>query len=240
MIARKIFCVNIFLFYNLMRAVVVELVCMKWNSPLEKVVSNSDSNEAPDNGDKLFEEGDSFYAGDDDHIQDYKEAYRLYQRAAELGSLPAYVRLGDLCKAGEGARKDKQKALEYFKSGVRKGNFICYHKMAELFIEEWASSGFTNVEAKSNAFKCWDKFFQQASQKSGNWFTDEVNVDLCMAVYIRYCMICSLEIKKYKLISERKNGILKYLDYAISLSYPDGSQGEATWKPALEWVKNNL
>ncbi|MBT9098721.1 GIY-YIG nuclease family protein [Methylovulum psychrotolerans] len=84
----------------------------------------------------LFEEAKTYYYGSDDEIEDYTEAMRLFRQAAKLGALPAYRFIGDMYKYGKGVRENKNKALESYKEGARKGSAYCYWAMAMLFVDE--------------------------------------------------------------------------------------------------------
>lgn len=97
-----------------------------------------------------FETAETYYYGHGDEIQDYKEALKYYKKAADSGSNEAMLQLGVMYQNGEGCNKNTEKALDYFKEGVKFGNINCYAEMAKLFI---------NIEHIENASKCWDKFF---------------------------------------------------------------------------------
>jgi hypothetical protein len=99
----------------------------------------------------IFEEAKAHYYGYDDYIQDYSEALRLFKQAAKLGSLPAYGYIGRMYENGEGVREDKNKALEFYKEGARKGSAYCYWAMAMLFMFE---------RNDINAEKCFTLFLK--------------------------------------------------------------------------------
>ena len=70
--------------------------------------------------------------GDEYTVRDSSEAIRLFKKAARLGSLDAYERLGWI---HEVILEKKEKALEYFHAGARSGNAYCYWKMFYLLTE---------------------------------------------------------------------------------------------------------
>ncbi|PTR17234.1 Sel1 repeat-containing protein [Nitrosospira sp. Nsp2] len=107
----------------------------------------------------VFEEAENYYYGIGDYLQDYDEALRLYRQAAKLGSLPAYGKIGEIHKRGEGVPADQKKAIKYYKVGAAKGSVYCYWAMGVLFLDEG------NQE---NAEKCFSNFL-----KSYPSFTDE-------------------------------------------------------------------
>ncbi|OTE97272.1 hypothetical protein BCS42_04455 [Crenothrix sp. D3] len=104
----------------------------------------------------IFEEAEAHYYGHGDYIQDYAEAMRLFKQAAKLGALPAYGRIGNMYKNGEGVREDKNKALAFYKEGAKKGNVYCYWAMAMLFIDEGN---------KNNSEKCFSLFLKNKPEK---------------------------------------------------------------------------
>lgn len=102
----------------------------------------------------VFEEAENYYYGHGDHLQDAAEAMRLFRRAAQLGSLCAYARIGQMYEAGEGVRKDSSRALDFYKEGARKGDAYCYWRMGQLFVLE---------DNPSNADKCFSLFLKNQS-----------------------------------------------------------------------------
>lgn len=73
--------------------------------------------------DDVLLEGDLYNYGTGGKIEDHQEALRLYKQAAKLGSSIAYQRIGGIYQYGEGVRQDKNKALQYYKEGARRGNY---------------------------------------------------------------------------------------------------------------------
>lgn len=199
----------------------------------EFVLSNY---EAPSEGDKIFDEANAYYTGDEDSLQDYREALRLFNQAAKLGSIDAYELLGDMYENGLGVREDKQRALEYYKTGTRKGNFICYSKMGQLFLNQWANTGQMDETLKSNAFKCWDRFFHDAALNPDMQFRSGASMYSCIALYINFCLLSNLPVKKYALMSERKEQIMDFILIAMAHSDDESS----IWEPIANWMEENL
>jgi len=104
-----------------------------------------------------YELAETYYYGLGEEIQDYKEAIKLYMKAAELGSDDAMLMLGVMYRDAEGCIQDNEKSLDYLKEGAKLGNINCYAEMAKLFAE---------IDHNENASKCWDKFF--SSHDSNN------------------------------------------------------------------------
>ncbi len=107
----------------------------------------------------IFDEAEHYYYGLEDYLQDYVEALRLYRQAAQLGSLPAYGKIGEIYNRGESVQQDQEKALEYYKEGARKGSIYCYWAMGVLFV---------NSKNQQNAEKCFLNFIKKFPS-----FTDE-------------------------------------------------------------------
>lgn len=119
----------------------------------------------------IFEEAENHYYGLGDTLQDYKEAMKMYVQAAKLGALPAYSRIGEMYKEGEGVQANAENALKYFKEGARKGSFYCYWAMGMLFWSPY-DSAHRNSE---NSEKCFSLFLKNLNDDiaDGNQFTAE-------------------------------------------------------------------
>lgn len=99
---------------------------------------------------EIFLEAEMYYYGMNDTIQDYDEAFNLFQKAARLGSPEAFLRIGQMYQKGEGCQKDNKRALEYYKEGTKLGNNECWAEMARIFYID---------HHNSNEEKCWGKYF---------------------------------------------------------------------------------
>lgn len=105
----------------------------------------------------VFAEAEYHYYGVGDYLEDHAEALRLYRKAAQLGALEAFSKIGQMYEGGEGTPENKSKALEFYKEGARKGNIYCYWLMGELFRFE---------RKKENAEKCYGLFLKQLNSGS--------------------------------------------------------------------------
>ena len=101
--------------------------------------------------DDVLAEAHAHCYGLGDYIQDYAEALRLYQQAAKLGSIGAYDDIGAMYEQGNGVAANAEKALNFYKEGARKGSWLCYWKMGNLF---------GNQENYQNADKCFSLFLK--------------------------------------------------------------------------------
>ena len=102
------------------------------------------------NGYEIWERAEACYYGFGPELQDYEEALKLYEQAARLGAVEAYLSLGVMYRDGEGCVQSNTKGLDYLKEGARRGEMRCYAEMAELFANEGQDE---------NARKCWGRYF---------------------------------------------------------------------------------
>jgi hypothetical protein len=84
--------------------------------------------------DGLMDEAIKHQYGTDGYIQDYSEAMKLYRDASRLGSKNAYLFMGDMYRDGNGVPKNQQNALDCYKEGAKRGNYLCYAPIAKIFI----------------------------------------------------------------------------------------------------------
>jgi len=123
----------------------------------------------------IFEEAQAYYFGLDDYMQDYTEAMRLFRQAAKLGALPAYRFIGNMHQYGKGVRENKNKALEFYKEGARKGSACCYWTIAMLSVNEGNNK---------NAEKCFSLFLKNKPESfdSQHFTSGEFNLVLASCV----------------------------------------------------------
>ena len=106
---------------------------------------------AAQSGLELLLDGDRHLFGDGVIIQDLPEALRFYQMAAARGSLLAFERLGTIIAQMQGlTRLGRQRAMNYFKDGARRGNYYCYCEMAAAAAEDGQVGQFE---------RAWELFF---------------------------------------------------------------------------------
>lgn len=124
--------------------------------PAELTELTLDNYRPPQPWESVFEEAEKYYYGFDDYIQDYDEAFRLYKDAAKLGSSVALARIGDMYLYGNGVSKNLQKALDFYKETVKKGNYYGYTGMGDLFYQQ------RHIE---NRRKCYKAFFEARAKR---------------------------------------------------------------------------
>jgi hypothetical protein len=108
---------------------------------------------------RLLARADSHLHGSGDTLQDTVEAARLYQAAANAGSLVAFERLAGLYARHPGGSGGRRRAIRLLKQGAQAGNFYCLAAMAALYAKECHIANF---------LKAWDQFFAgwAASQRA--------------------------------------------------------------------------
>jgi tetratricopeptide (TPR) repeat protein len=113
------------------------------------------NDQSPNPWDSVLEEAVNFYYGIGDYLQDFEEAFKLYKDAARLGSSVALERIGEMYRLGQGVSRNYQKALDFYKEAVKKGNYYGHALMGEVF--------FTQCQFE-NAQKCYKAFFRTRAQ----------------------------------------------------------------------------
>jgi hypothetical protein len=99
---------------------------------------------------RLLARADSHLHGSGDTLQDSVEAARLYQAAANAGSLVAFERLAGLYARHPGGSGGRRRAIRLLKQGAQAGNVYCLAAMAALYAKDWHIANF---------LKAWDQFF---------------------------------------------------------------------------------
>ena len=183
----------------------------------------------------LWEMAEHYYDGDDDYIQDYEEAMKLYKQAIKLGCLPAYYKIGDMYRNGDGVAESSKKALEWFKEGVKKGNYYCYDGMAITF-------AFNNQY--DNFHKCFSLLFKNRNEHPDGIIENfkglpfyYYNFNYIFISFLRG-IIPLVEVVENE-NSESKNYIISEFNTMIE-SNSGHSKRCATFNEAIKWVEENL
>ncbi|PFH08809.1 Sel1 repeat-containing protein [Collimonas sp. PA-H2] len=153
----------------------------------------------------LFDEAESQYYGWGDIFQDYAEALRLYSQAAKLGCLAAYQRIGGMHEEGRGTSQNKEKALNFYKEGVRRGNVYCYWRMASLFIDE---------ENFANADKAFSLFLKnqrnELPDEQHRFIFDDSQIALDCGLFLHHHLHYEMELSESlkQVIVERRDAVI--------------------------------
>jgi T5orf172 domain/Sel1 repeat len=134
---------------------------------------------------EIWKEADAAYCGLRDTIQDYDEAMKLYIQSAKLGCPYAYRRIGQMYSFGESVKESNSKALEFFKKGVRQGDYYCYVAMAEhLFQYEEQPDNY--LKAMKLFFKTRNESINKVVEKRAEEEGD--SVEGVMIGFVRYIL----------------------------------------------------
>jgi len=185
----------------------------------------------------IFEEAQHYHYGQGDYIEDSVEALRLYHEAAKLGCLRAYENIGDIYQYGrDSTPKDEPKALEYYKAGARKGNYMCYLLLARAFLVR---------HDEENSRKCI-KCFVSCIQKVGNIRAEELRPYGAQCYfYIWQCIAWKtrpmedilpfLRLVKHEMLIVGEALLKNYLE---NREYTKGYNDSVAWeKAAVDWIK---
>lgn len=114
-------------------------------------INNQENSQFSSNiGEEKFNEAMKYYLGEDDYLQDYHKAKKLFKQATKLNVSEAYYWLGEIYRLGKGCKIDYNIALKYYEDGADLKYDRCYVKMASLYQDD--------LNHRENAEKCRNKF----------------------------------------------------------------------------------
>lgn len=114
-------------------------------------INNKEGSQFSSNiGKDKFHEAMKCYNGDDNYLQDYHKAIKLFKQATKLNVSEAYYWLGEIYRLGKGCKIDYNIALKYYKDGADLKYDRCYVKMVYLYQND--------LNHSRNAEKCINKF----------------------------------------------------------------------------------
>jgi hypothetical protein len=155
-------------------------------------------------GKELMDLGDEYYYGLGETLQDYSEALRLYKQAARMGAIEAYLQIGEMYFLGRGCTKDLNKALDFWKDGVNKGDNKCYAEMAQLYVSN---------KQYDNAIKCWKRFFNSGwigknSYETGRYYY----------IYLSNIFLLNLKLDHFEELARNKKVIREAIERMMEIS----------------------
>ena len=66
--------------------------------------------------------------------QDYQQAAKWYERAAEQGCATAQFMMGFLYEHGKGVRRDYSRAVDYYRAAADQGHATAANNLATLYL----------------------------------------------------------------------------------------------------------
>jgi len=159
----------------------------------------------------IFRSANAHFYGIGDTIQDQNEALQLYMKAAKLGAISAYWKIGMmyLKNVDEGNSSILQKAKSTFSDGINAGNDLCWAGLADISFRE---NHFENWD------KCWRKYFSSSFFNDGQKF-EEYGVDDVifsrrehqMCVYVSHSASKNWKMSQLDLILEKREEMLTFI-----------------------------
>jgi hypothetical protein len=156
--------------------------------------SNNPSIDVSELSSDLFEQADNYYYGLGDSLQNEKKALELYKKAAKLGNVKAYAKLGNIYCFD---KDDGSQALDYYNQAIKLGDTHSYIDMANIYENEYY--GEFNLD---NAYKCWNNFMKNYDDNINEFYSGFV-LD-----YMYFCLKNKYEIKYRDLLSEFRSDLL--------------------------------
>jgi hypothetical protein len=188
----------------------------------------------------LWEMAEKYQDGSDDCFQDYDEAMKLYKQAIKLGCILPYSRIGGMYVDGNGVSKNHKKALEWYKEGVKNGNYQCYEGMGVVF--------YLNDQI-DDFHKAYKLLFRDLKNKP-NFVVEEFLFSPSARDYVMRCILWEIEPK----IEIAKSGMITWgyvSNTLLDVSKDELKNGflepsnsneniKKSSKLARKWVEENL
>jgi len=186
----------------------------------------------PQPWESVFKEAEKYHYGLGDYIQDYGEAFKLFKDAARLGSSLALKRIGQMYERNQGVPKDLQKALDFYKEAVKKGNYYGYVQMGSLFGLQ------RHVE---NARKCYKAFFETRSKYQDPLVEEDPERGKFASACYRYIVFSLNRNQPIEFIDSMKPAAQDIADHVNQLTEGESKEMlDSFYKPILYWIKETF
>lgn len=120
----------------------------------ELSVSSSDNDTEP--WESVLDEAHDYDYGSDDVLEDKNKAVEKYKLAAKLGSVQAFLRLGEIYADDF---NNKATGVEWLKRGADRGLMECWVELGNVFEGTNIYFGSDNINSE-NAIKCFRKYLR--------------------------------------------------------------------------------
>lgn len=118
----------------------------------EKLITMIQSLVKEDNPQALFILGDLYYFGKSDYYeQDYKKAFRIYEKGGELGNISCQYMVGMMSYNGVGTLKDLNQSYKWIKLSAEGGNLSAKVKLG--IMSYFGEGTEVNLDIAFNSFK---------------------------------------------------------------------------------------
>ncbi len=169
---------------------------------------------------ELLEQGNSFYNGEG-RPQNYKEALRNYEAAAQLGSVKAMKYIGNMYYMGQGVLQDYGKALLWYEKAAGLGSATAMNYLGNMYHEG------KGVEAQQEKALEW---YQQAVAL-GN-YTAMFNI-----AYLQHEQHLQKEQQSFSWYEQQATLGNQQAIYHLAYLYHTGDETEQDYEKALYWYK---
>lgn len=174
----------------------------------------------------LMQQADDHVHGRNGQLQDYAEAFKLYQDAARLGCAQAYAEMGHLTEWGMGVRENRNAALELYKKSAERGYYRAYFHIMGWYATE---------RHEYNFHASLEKFLALAALANGGISDLDVGV---LAWYVEYALMRGWEPKLLPEIRSNLQRIRAHYDEGAN----DFARGQLTKsrRAASDWVNQHM
>lgn len=161
--------------------------------------------------------------------ENFREAYRLYKQALELGSLSAYFWLGNMSLKGQGCLEDEKEAVEYFMKGADVGDGQCCAELSLYYFKEDRGAGLY-----------WFEKYLKSDSLAHDTRRGHYVFHCCFNMEISYIDLKNFILKHKEILFPFKEEILSYaidqINY-INKKYPELKK---SYLKVAHAIKNNL
>ncbi|MBI4319906.1 MAG: GIY-YIG nuclease family protein [Chloroflexi bacterium] len=182
---------------------------------------------------ELMDQAYAHFFGEDDTLEDHRQALRLFKQAAKLGSPEACEWLGTMFMLGDGARVDTDRALDYYQQGGRRRNYRCYAHLGQWYLVEGHFA---------NAQKCWSRFFDSLrsdQEADAPRYAHPMHVCEHLWIYILRSLEARSEIEHRDVLESYADAVVATGKDEISRKKGSGESYDDEVK-ALKWVYRNV
>lgn len=157
---------------------------------------------------ELLTHGKNMFYGSSGELQDYTEAYNIFNNLASRNNPIALQYLGRMRLNGLGCKKNLNIAINNYNKGVKLGNFSIYAELGSIYLLH------NKLRDIKQAFSTWDMYFDLAADKQISQDDIKHISDL-----LSYCVSQKEVIPKsfYNKINLFKQPLIEYIQNEIAI-----------------------